>query len=299
MKKSAVLIAFACLSYLANAGAREASVQSIVRSPREGCNADEYSDADPSTLIQQCLLARPIRDAEKHRALNGVRENNRFLDAVLRQEVKDAIKRGANAYLAAHRAEQHSFDADNLYRALSAEFSASVDANDSEDIFLLLLVFIEKTYHFEGVRRGPVSGLEKSGRGQGIYTLKALQRLVLYEYASHVTGSKSLGTEARKSLRVQSENVSPPKTNLAKGCGKRITHTWPTVSAPVESYSDTSEEPDGTQRVVHWGICPDDQSLWVYHYKFGWKKASINDVAAVCGKLEDFAHMAVACVGSR
>lgn len=257
------------------------------------CQADSSRDVSESETVQRlqrCVLARPLQEIELEPVPDNVRDSNCFLQAALRPEVTDAIKRGANSYLLVPRSERVSEALKRLESLLSeAVNSAHPGFSDgSEDVFLSMLIFIERTYPFRGTGPGPVSRLEERGRREGIYYRDSLIRWVVFEYASFLTGSTTLGVEARSSLKTANQDMAPPDGYSAKGCRRRIDYKWPTMSRPMMAYADLPEEAFGHGPIVHVGVCRDDQSLWAYHHQVGWMKASTSDAVDVCERLMDF-----------
>jgi hypothetical protein len=236
-----------------------------------------------------------MREIQLDSKPDSIQDSNCFLQAILRPEVIESIKRGAESYLALSRSERTSGRPDQanvyqLYDSLSAAVNSALPgfSKGSEDIFLLLGVLIERLYLFTGDRPGPVSRLEESGRRVGIYRRSALIDWVVFEYAAFVAKSKVLGAEARETLKASNRYVAPPDTYSAKECKKRISYNWPTISQPYEPYSGLPQDVNAHGAYVHVGICADDQSLWVYHYRVGWKRVSKSDIPQTCRGLSSY-----------
>jgi hypothetical protein len=248
------------------------------------------SGSDLIASLERCLLARPVRDIKMEPKPGSIQDSNCFLQGVLRPEVTEAIKRGAESYLAIPRAERTSGRPYQLDESLSdALKSARPGFSDgSEDVYGLLLVFIERTYLFIGNVPGPVSRLQERGRREGIYYQVATDRWIAFEYASFLTGSETLGAEARKTIKASNRHIAPPETYSAKGCKKKILYNWPTTSQSFEPYADLPEDVTAYGVWVHVGTCSDDQSLWVYHYRVGWKKVPSSDIPATCKQLSNY-----------
>lgn len=271
----------------------------VAESPKGNCELTEYL-VDRDEQFQKCLLARPVEQAEMEQARESVRASNCFLETVLRPEVTDAIRRGAESYLAMPRLERRSLEANGLRQALDSQFKASWNPNESENVLGLLDLFIDRAYRFEGWVANPKSGLEKIAHRQGIYSQNMKESWVLFEYAAFLTGSRTVSSEARRWLEAFDRKSAPPENYSAKGCKKKISYDWPTMSRPLGVNTDLPADAPGYGPRLHVGICPDDQSLWVYHFLVDWRKVSAGDVTAVCNGLffafeYDQSPVAMAC----
>lgn len=281
-RKLAVAISAVWLLHVAQVGA--ACKESVRPSPesRGDCELNE-TDFDLVGQIQRCVLARPVERIEMERARESVRNSNCFLDAVLRPEVSDAIRRGAESYLAMPRSERRSIESNKFHEALEAEFRASWDPSESEDVLGLVEVFIERAYPLEVYDANPTSGLVKRAHRLGIYSRIIKNRWVLIEYAAYLTDSSTVRSSATRWLKELDRKRAPPESYSAKGCKKKILYDWATTSRPRWTYAALPAEAfKYGPTVVHVGICPDDQSLWFYHYLVGWRKVPDGDIVAMC-----------------
>jgi hypothetical protein len=250
--------------------------------PRQNCVSVGFHALDGAQRdrhLQECLLVRPVVEPEKAQARTSIDDSNCFLLSVLRPEITAAIKRGAETYLVMPRSKRTSKGVDKLLSVLGEAINSTLPelSEREEDVYLLLRIFVGGVYDFRGAHQGPMSPLEKEGGARGIYMANYLHDWVLFEFASFLTGSEVLRAESTRLLKAYNVSSAPPKSYSAKGCKQIIFYNWPTLSTPIESYDDGVGDYD-----VHWGVCPDDHSLWVYHYKRGWKRASEDEVLRMC-----------------
>lgn len=196
-----------------------------------------------------------------------IEESNCFLDRILDVGTQQAIVASARE-VAMHRRAGKSEQLDLFLESLLTH---------TDDRALTILGNLWTLY---GLRPGPdpdAGPFMKYAYGQGLYNGHSIKLYILVAYA-HFKGVKTLSPRAfLKFLRAEDASYAPPRTNKASGCPEGIDYRWPHVGS---SYDMEEKIPETD--VVHYGLCRSTQTVWSYHYRFGWHRLSEPDQQRFC-----------------
>lgn len=253
-----------------------------------------FSPSLPDQGVVPKLKMSALLDANGNRFVPAnIQESNCFLDRILDQTTRTAIK-GAGSALARAGSPDMDEDVDLLLNEAARRVDAAIGVEKSSPAGTLtsILVNLQSLY---GISRGPETDAGPFLRyaySQRLYDGRTVTWYVLLAYVEHL-GVRPFHMEMYlRQLRARDAKYAPPESLRVEGCV--IDYKWPHMGRPLPSQTDLPDE-----AFLHFGVCPATGAVWFYQAARGWRPLDDKLKTEFCSDWSDDEAFARICKSSQ